>query len=115
MEANVILARCHKSKKLFGIRVQRMSDGDWWRTWSFPLNEQLARNEGYDKQTIEGSFRLTEDARGCPYCGNVRLVKCSCGKLGCEGGAEGQWTCPWCGITGRLAPLNRMSTTGGDM
>lgn len=49
MKATVIPGRCSNEKKLFGMRTQRMSDGDWWRTWSFPIDETKAKHEGYDK------------------------------------------------------------------
>ena len=42
IEAAVITAKCSKGKRTYGIRIQKMEDGDWWRTWAFPIDEKRA-------------------------------------------------------------------------
>lgn len=97
MNASVILIRCPKRNALFGARIQQMSDGDWWRTWTFPIDETRAKNEKYDLEDIKGSLYCTDEYPGCPYCGSVGFVQCDeCGKLSCWNG-ESVIICPWCG------------------
>ena len=61
MDAAVILAKCYKTKKMYGMRSQKMNDGDWWRTWAFPIDEKRARK----LSCWNGETRLT-----CLWCGN---------------------------------------------
>lgn len=97
MEANVILIKCLKSKKTLGVRIQKMSDGDWYRTWAFKINENQAKREGYDKNDIKGNLYVTEEYSGCPYCGTNGFVQCNkCHKLTCWND-ETTMTCQWCG------------------
>ena len=93
MEAAVILAKCPKKKKLYGIRVQKMSDGDWWRTWAFPVDEKRAHKEGYDTTKVQGSLYYTKEYKGCPYCEAKSFVQCSgCFKIFCW---NGEISCFW--------------------
>ena len=61
MEANVIMCRCGKCSKVYGIRVERMPDGDWWRTWAFKISEKSAHREGFDRNVIRGNMFETAD------------------------------------------------------
>ncbi|MDR1944141.1 MAG: hypothetical protein LBQ19_04890 [Synergistaceae bacterium] len=98
LEASVITIKCGKTGKLFGIRVEKV-DGDWVRTWAFPLKDDVAKREGYDKNVIRGSLRPTEEYPGCPYCGAQGLLLCqNCSKLSCHMG-EKQAQCPWCDMS----------------
>ena len=97
MEAVIIMQKCSKKKAMFGVRVEKMSDGDWWRTWAFPMKETQARNEGYDKNSVRGNMYATEDFPGCPYCESTGFVQCGiCKKLTCWNG-ESSMDCGWCG------------------
>lgn len=99
MEANVILIKCGQAKKTFGVRIQKMKDGDWARTWAFRINDTQAQSEGYDKNQIQGSLYATEEYPGCPYCKTDYFVQCShCNKISCYSGGEIA-TCAWCGRT----------------
>lgn len=99
MEANIIMQKCSKAKKPFGVRVQLMSDGDWWRTWAFPMKESQGKNEGFDKNSVKGNMYATEEYPGCPYCHSMGFVQCgSCHKLTCWNG-ETTMKCGWCGET----------------
>ena len=99
MEAAVIMAKCPKTKRSYGIRVQKMEDQDWWRTWAFEINDRRAAKEGYDSTTIEGNLYATNEYPGCPYCGSKTVFHCTCGKLSCGGRIGEKHTCPWCGVT----------------
>ena len=117
MEAVVILARCSANKLMFGMRTQKMSDGDWWRTWAFPLDEHRARKEGYDLTPIQGNLYFTESYPGCPYCGTKSLVHCNiCHKLTCWNN-ESHLRCAWCGNNMRKISQmkEKLSLMGGDI
>ena len=119
MEAVVILGKCPKSNQLYGMRTQKMSDGDWWRTWVFPIDEARAKHEGYDQTQVMGHLYHTEEYRGCPYCGVKYFLQCSkCRKLSCYNG-EKKATCPWCGnkmdnLSWSSEPVV-FTVTGGDI
>ena len=99
MEANVLLFKCTKAKQVFGVRAQKMEDNDWWRTWAFPLKQQNAQREGYDKTQVQGNLNATEGYPGCPHCGTVGFVQCgTCKKIACWDG-EPVVICPWCNTT----------------
>ena len=53
--ATVICAKCNRTGKLFGIRTEKKNTG-WMFTWAFPLSQESAANEGYDKTIINNSF-----------------------------------------------------------
>ncbi len=117
MEAAVILTKCPKYKKVYGMRVQKMPDNDWWRTWTFPIDEKRAHREGYDVTRILGNLNCTDDYPGCPYCGAMGFVECGrCGKLSCWSG-EKSVKCEWCGVTMTSISVNteKFSLKGGDI
>lgn len=64
VEASVIIMKRGITKKLSGVRVQKMEDGDWQRTWAFSLKEKTASREGYSQTQIHGSLRKTDDYPG---------------------------------------------------
>jgi hypothetical protein len=122
MNANVMLARCAVHKKLFGIRIEERGD-DWVRTWAFPIDETRAKHEGFDKTEIEGSLDPTPEYPGCPYCKNVFLLQCTCGKMICcerkssDENAEGEYsvTCEWCGAVAKdIEYADKISVDSGD-
>jgi hypothetical protein len=82
MAASVILAKCSKHNRTFGIRVEK-SANDWVSTWAFPIDDNKAKREGFDRNEMKGSFLPTTDYPGCPYCGGEALVQCRCGKMIC--------------------------------
>ena len=117
MEATVILAKCPKKKLMYGMRTQKMSDGDWWRTWAFPIDERRANNEGYDAAKIQGNLYQTEGYPGCPYCGTFQFVQCgSCHRISCWNG-ETRLKCGWCGIVmdSIVTTTDKFDVSGGDM
>ena len=116
MEATVILARCSKDRRAFGMRTQKMSDGDWWRMWAFPIDERRAHHEGYDTTEIRGSLKYAEGYPGCPYCGAMNFVRCgTCDKLTCYNN-EVKLGCGWCGtLMTNITPVQEFTLTGGDV
>lgn len=97
MEAQIILSKCPKSNKLYGMRVEKRND-DWVRTWAFPLSESQASHEGYNKNVISGSLDAVDNYPGCPYCEAFGFVVhgINCGKMSCYHGEESM-KCEWCG------------------
>ncbi len=97
MEANIILMKCLLTGGLSGVRIQKMNNGDWYRTWAFKMRENEAANEGYDRNSVVGSLTCTEEFPGCPYCSSKKFSQCmTCGKVSCYHD-ETNYICPWCG------------------
>ena len=117
MDAAVILAKCYKTKKMYGMRSQKMNDGEWWRTWAFPIDEKRAHGEGYDTTIVQGNMYHTEEYPGCPYCGTKNFVQCNkCRKLSCWNG-ETRLTCLWCGndMNNIATATEKFNLSGGDI
>lgn len=117
MKASVILIRCPKSKAVFGARTQQMSDGDWWRTWAFAIDENRARREGYDQEPVKGNLYCTDEYPGCPYCETKSFVQCNkCGKLNCWNG-ETVLDCQWCEnhMDNIVEATDKFIVSGGDI
>lgn len=117
MNAAVILQKCTYTGKTFGIRVQQMEDGEWYKTWAFPLNEKTARKEGYGTEQITSMLPALPEYPGCPYCGGTGVFyDPNCGHLSCIRD-ETTFTCPWCNVTySDLAPMTEKgSFMGGAM
>ena len=121
IQVKIILGRCpyapSKTDNLFGMRVQKMGS-DWVRTWAFKIDAERAHNEGYDKETTEGSFVPAEEYPGCPYCGSDNMAKCTCGKTFCFKFPEYKTktirlTCPWCCQTGMYNAAETLQVQGG--
>lgn len=103
MEASIVVMMCGTSKKLSGVRVQKMEDGDWYRTWAFPLNAKTASHEGYNQTRIHGSLKTIDGYPGCPHCGSKGFFLCyKCNKVVCWNGIDTNVTCPWCGVTASI-------------
>jgi hypothetical protein len=101
----VILARCKKTKKLFGIRLEEEHTSRWFADWAFSIQENKARKEGYAQNTIQGSFDIDPAYPGCPHCQAPGFFQCSCGKIGSYDGESRQVICPWCGRKIELSGL----------
>ena len=110
-EARVIMCKC-KNRESYGIRVEKMNN-DWFRTWSFKISEQSAKNEGYIDEKIQGSFEATSEYPGCPYCKTYGFVLCGvCGKLSCWSPGTGIFSCSWCGNSGETIEAETFSVDG---
>ena len=113
----VAVCKCPKSHKMFGVRFQQRNRRQWDYTWAFPIREDSARREGYDKTEIVGDIDPTSEYPGCPYCGAKYFVICSCGKLNCNSYAfDNAFLCEWCGATGTLTSYTGSGfSAGGDL
>jgi hypothetical protein len=121
LNATVVLARCSKTKKCFGIRVEQRGK-DWIRTWAFPIDEYKAKHEGFDKNKVNLSG-VDKDYPGCPHCGNEGFGKCTCDKIGCLGGMQNieafrkgkaeDYSCPWCGNTCKMELAESIDVSSG--
>lgn len=118
VEATVVLAKCCKTGKTYGNRVEKKSDGNWHFTWSFKIDDNRAKSEGYEKTSVKGNVFLDESYKGCPYCGASGWFSCgNCGKLTCNDGNKNVVTCKWCGNIGELSGDGdgKFNLTGGEM
>lgn len=110
IEAKVVLQKCDENHT-FGVRIQKIN-GDWYRTWAFKISEKNAGEEGYDKEQVTGSLSSTNEYPGCPYCGEMGFVLCTCGKFGCSHIEGDIYKCPWCGSTGRVSSADSFDISG---
>lgn len=112
-EANVILSKCEKTAKTFGIRVEKRNN-DWFRTWAFPIKDDVAKREGFDKIVLNGSFLADPEFPGCPYCKADSFFICSCGKMSCCDLNRGNVvTCHWCGTKCELTVAENFNIKSG--
>ena len=116
IEARIALCKCKEGRRVYGVRFQKVGNG-WEYTWAFPIKEEAAKREGYEETVITGAIEPEKDYPGCPYCGAKYFVICSCGKLNCNCGTSGQFTCGWCGMSGTLTGSYDGSgiSSGGDI
>jgi len=94
-EAKILLSKCCKHNKIFGIRVEKR-ENDWIRTWAFRISESSAAREGFDRTKITGSLQASSEFPGCPHCGAHGLFLCACGKISCFDGESKSVLCYWC-------------------
>ncbi|MBQ7503008.1 hypothetical protein IJT93_09950 [bacterium] len=114
MEANIVIMKCSSTNGFVGVRVQKMEDGDWHRTWAFKINPKTANREGYDSTMIHGSLCCTEEFPGCPYCGNMSLYYCcKCKHIVCYNGTDTHVVCPWCGYSAALRTAEYLNLSAG--
>ena len=64
LEATVVLAKCKKTKKTFGIRMEHKKDRAWHCTWAFGVSQAVANEEGYTKTRISGKVVLDDEYPG---------------------------------------------------
>jgi hypothetical protein len=120
LNANVVLCKCHSSKKTFGIRIEKRG-ADWVRTWAFKIDDEESKREGYDKQTARGTMMPADDYPGCPYCGGYEIAQCTCGKIFCPPPKKTpqnkfqQITCPWCGVQDAYTQVETIQVQGGGL
>lgn len=115
IEATVALCKCKESKKMYGVRFQKIANHRWKYTWSFPVKSSTAKREGYDATIIDGMIEPDAEYPGCPYCGRKSFVVCDCGKLNCYISYDGTFKCDWCGKKGTLTDYDGSGIqSGGD-
>lgn len=115
--ATVILSKCCKTHKTYGIRTEKKDDGKWHLTWSFKIDDEKAKKEGYQNTKVFGDIIVDETYHGCPYCGTMLGTICiKCGMLTCRGEHDTKFSCGWCGTKGELGELpDEFELKGGEM
>lgn len=101
-DAVIILCKCGRAHKTYGIRVEKFSGKRWGMTWAFPIKESAGKREGYDKASVSGDVVMSAEYPGCPYCKQRGLTVCTCGHLSCTITHNDLFTCEWCGAQGRI-------------
>lgn len=92
----IVTACCKTSEQMYGLRFEKISEKAWEATWSFKIKADVAKREGFEQATIDGSFGFSMDYPGCPYCEGIGFFQCDCGKLACWDGVSKQVVCPSC-------------------
>lgn len=111
-EATVVACKCRKSKKTYGIRVEK-KENTWCMTWAFPISDKSASNEGYDKVEVKGNIRIEPEYPGCPYCKASGWISCGrCNKLTCWDNSERESVCEWCGNRGIVEAAEHFDLSG---
>lgn len=111
-EATVVAAKCDRSKKVYGIRMEKRG-AVWHCTWAFKINDKAAKREGYDTEMVSGRIETDEEYPGYPYCGAMGWFSCGkCGKLTCYNNGK-VVTCGWCGNKGEVVASDTFDLRGG--
>ena len=106
----IVLGRCSRRGDLHGMRFEETDRGHWQADWAFPVREQTAHRERFDRSDITGSFSFALGYPGCPGCGAFSYFRCCCGKVACWDGRSERVTCPWCRQTSTLqGSVDRLS------
>ena len=101
--AEVMLCKCPTTGKTFGIRVEKIDFDLWLQTWAFPVDEMIAKREGYKTSLIIGKITSSNDYPGCPYCGSRNWIHCgNCNNLTDDNHGAVKFKCGWCGKEGRV-------------
>ena len=112
-EAVIVLCKCGERHKTYGIRAEKRGRDNWAFTWAFPIKEDSANREGYDKSSVKGNISFDGEYPGCPYCGGYSWTVCSCGHLSCTVVKNGVFTCEWCGAQGTIGDYTGEAITAG--
>jgi hypothetical protein len=110
----IVMGRCMLSKQGFGVRFESRGSEQWTATWAFPIKEEAARREGYEKTRMAGKFTVEQTFPGCPHCTAQRFWVCQCGKLACWNGESRRVICPACAQAGELTRTINSIEGGGD-
>jgi len=62
------IAKCPKTGKIYGVRVEEKPDKKWWATWAFPIDPDVAKREGYTSNQFPPDILYEKEYPGCPYC-----------------------------------------------
>ena len=116
MNVVIVMSRCSRTKKFFGMRFEE-KDGNLWVTdWAFPIKEETGKKEGYDRGKISGKFYFSQEYPGCPYCGAKGIFQCiKCGgKTACWDTSETEVICPNCNTKLKLSGEIQSMSSGVD-
>lgn len=62
------IARCHKTDKVYGVRLEDKTSNRWTATWAFSIKEETAQREGYTQNQFPTDLNYEADYPCCPYC-----------------------------------------------
>jgi hypothetical protein len=110
----IVMARCTVSKKDYGIRFENHGGGQWVGDWAFAIKAETAQREGYDRNSIAGTFQFANAYPGCPSCEAGGIVKCNCQQVACWDTQTKTHKCPWCGLQNRITGTIENLNAGGD-
>ena len=110
----VFTALCSVTRKVFGVRLENIQKDRWIADWAFAINADVAKREGFDKTTIQGTFSLSDKYPGCPHCKQQWIAACSCSALTCAMLGIEIIKCPSCGQTGMLTEELKQIRAGTD-
>jgi len=110
----IVMGRRSLSRQGYCIRFERRGGGKWAATWAFAIQDSVARREGYERSTMNGSFIFDDAFPGCPYCRSHSFFSCNCGQLGCWDGSSRAIVCPSCGQAGEPSGDLASLDGGGD-
>lgn len=102
LEAAIVLAKCTQAHKTYGMRAEKAASGGWLINWAFPIKDDVAKREGYDRTTIKGNIQISEEYPGCPYCNQTPVTLCICGHLNCTHTKDKVLKCEWGGSEGLI-------------
>ena len=112
-KAFATLAACEKTKRFWGITVDEEGPRIYRFVWSFKIDKNKAKREGYDSTRVNGDVILDDEYPGCPYCGEKRFYVCErCGAVVCWHGSS-IVTCPNCRSTGEIEYVETVDIKGG--
>lgn len=107
-----VLFRCSKFKRDFALCLKKgknelykiegvIHEGDLaLSSQDLPFLIQAKEKLSKENEIEIDKIKNREELK-CPYCGAENIIKCSCGKLGCNGGLIEKnekpfYKCPWC-------------------
>ena len=97
----IVLARCGKTHRLFGVHFAETEPGLWLADGARAVGAS-ARDKAHDSFEIHGRIGLADSYPGGPRCQGKALLKCGCGRIMCWAGEERDVSCPWCGRKGTV-------------
>jgi len=67
-DVNIGIAKCPKTGKFYGVRVEKRGKDDYTATWAFPIREDVAKREGFASTGFPKSIKYAAEYPGCPHC-----------------------------------------------
>lgn len=114
LDAKVVLSHCNRDGRLYGMLVEERTRGNWFIKWTFPISEQRAKSEHFDKTTIDGNIEFADEYPGCAYCKQYGFWNCPCGAYHCWDGKDEVY-CTVCKRTTRIGGTITSLEGGGDI
>jgi hypothetical protein len=77
--ATVGISKCQTTGKTYGVRIEQRKNSKWYATWTFPIDVEEAKREGYTVNSFPQNIEYDSDFPGCPFCpdckkiGNIRI------------------------------------------